>query len=182
MDWNSVLQSLITLIKTSRKCLGNTKTRISTFKNCFYYCSNPHWILHTVFENYSKCRIWIFQFFLSDLNWPVWYTDRKLKIDLFWHFFQNVNVARFARNVEWDFFCDFQSWIRIWKVTMMLQLSFFFTRSWYVWGPEFYNCNEWDKNNITCSMFCIVLQKAAQDNAFACWNEILLRHDCRAKS
>ena len=22
---------------------------------------------------------------------------------------QNVNVARFARNVEWDFFCDFQS-------------------------------------------------------------------------
>ena len=24
---------------------------------------------------------------------------------------QNVNVARFARNVEWDFFCDFQtSW------------------------------------------------------------------------
>ena len=27
-------------------------------------------------------------------------TDRKLKIDLFRHFFQNVNVARFARNVE----------------------------------------------------------------------------------
>ena len=25
---------------------------------------------------------------------------------------QNVNVARFARNVEWDFFCDFQTpWI-----------------------------------------------------------------------
>ena len=22
---------------------------------------------------------------------------------------QNVNVARFARNVEWDFFCDFQT-------------------------------------------------------------------------
>ena len=21
----------------------------------------------------------------------------------------NVNVARFARNVEWDFFCDFQT-------------------------------------------------------------------------
>ena len=32
--------------------------------------------------------------------------------DYFWHFWlffstQNVNVARFARNVEWDFFCDF---------------------------------------------------------------------------
>ena len=27
--------------------------------------------------------------------------------------FQNVNVARFARNVEWDFFCDFQPpWTR----------------------------------------------------------------------
>ena len=26
---------------------------------------------------------------------------------------QNVNVARFARNVEWDYFCDFQ---RPWKV------------------------------------------------------------------
>ena len=22
---------------------------------------------------------------------------------------QNVNIARFARNVEWDFFCDFQT-------------------------------------------------------------------------
>ena len=28
----------------------------------------------------------------------------------FWYwYFQNVNVARFARNVEWDFFCDFQT-------------------------------------------------------------------------
>ena len=26
---------------------------------------------------------------------------------------QNVNVARFARNVEWDFFCDFQPLCRI---------------------------------------------------------------------
>ena len=23
---------------------------------------------------------------------------------------QNVNVAHFARNIEWDFFCDFQTW------------------------------------------------------------------------
>ena len=34
------------------------------------------------------------------------------QIDWFWHFEllsnQNVNAARFARNVEWDFFCDFQ--------------------------------------------------------------------------
>ena len=26
---------------------------------------------------------------------------------------QNVNVARFARNVEWDFFCDFQTRFRV---------------------------------------------------------------------
>ena len=32
----------------------------------------------------------------------------------FWYFLsiQNVNIARFARNVEWDFLCDFQTlWI-----------------------------------------------------------------------
>ena len=52
----------------------------------------------TLLENYSKCRIWMFWVFFN-----------------FWQFFgsflsnQNVNVARFARNVEWDFFCDFQT-------------------------------------------------------------------------
>ena len=31
-----------------------------------------------------------------------------------WPQLKNVNVARFARNVEWDFFCDFQTqWIAI---------------------------------------------------------------------
>ena len=35
-------------------------------------------------------------------------------MDYFWHFnkllsTQNVNVARFARNVKCDFFCDFQT-------------------------------------------------------------------------
>ena len=39
------------------------------------------------------------------------------KIDHFWHFYellaiQNVNEARFARNVKRDFFCDFQTPIR----------------------------------------------------------------------
>ena len=43
---------------------------------------------------------------------------KSLKMSHFHHFFvllmstQNVNVARFARNVEWDFFCDFQTpWV-----------------------------------------------------------------------
>ena len=38
-------------------------------------------------------------------------------MDLFWHLLltfvtQNENIARFARNVEWDFFCDFQTLCR----------------------------------------------------------------------
>ena len=33
----------------------------------------------------------------------------KLKNGSFWHFTQNVKIARFARIVEWDFFCDFQT-------------------------------------------------------------------------
>ena len=40
------------------------------------------------------------------------------KLTIFWRFYeflsnQNVNIARFARNVEWDFFCNFQT---LWKV------------------------------------------------------------------
>ena len=35
---------------------------------------------------------------------------------------QNVNVARFARIVEWDFFCDFQTmWsVEVWYHKMYL--------------------------------------------------------------
>ena len=46
--------------------------------------------------------------------WPQASDFQKLaKMDQFWHFkltfvTQNVNVARFALNVDWDFFCDFQ--------------------------------------------------------------------------
>ena len=47
-----------------------------------------------VFKNSPKCTIFgIFNWLLST---------------------QNVNVARFARNVEWDFFCDFQTpWLAL---------------------------------------------------------------------
>ena len=47
---------------------------------------------------------------------------------------QNVNVARFARNVEWDFFCDFQTpctgcpdkfWMNnFWKINKLAKLPF----------------------------------------------------------
>ena len=80
---------------------------------------------YTLFENYSKCRLWILafstNFFLikTDLSGTLF--DRKLqffknspKWTIFLAFLINfcplkVNVARFARNVEWDFFCDFQT-------------------------------------------------------------------------
>ena len=35
------------------------------------------------------------------------YFQKLAKMDHFWHFY--INVARFARNVECDFFCDFQT-------------------------------------------------------------------------
>ena len=79
----------------------------------------------TLFENYSKCRLWIWDFrpifVLLILTCLVTLFDRKLqvfknspKLTILGIFnkllsTQNVNVARFARNVEWDFFCDFQT-------------------------------------------------------------------------
>ena len=81
-----------------------------------------------MFENYSKCRIWIFWILVFFTNFCLIKIDRSgntfglqalgfqklAEIDHFWRFYQllctqNVNVARFARNVECDFFCDFQT-------------------------------------------------------------------------
>ena len=79
----------------------------------------------TLFENYSKCRIWALVFstnfclIKADLSgntvWPQVSGFQKLaKLTIYCLSnkllsTQNVNVARFARNVEWDFFCDFQT-------------------------------------------------------------------------
>ena len=79
-----------------------------------------------MFENHPKCRILSFQFWhfpsifvLLELTCLVILFDRKLqvvkklaKIEYFGIFnrllaTQNVNVARFARNIKWDFFWDF---------------------------------------------------------------------------
>ena len=57
--------------------------------------------LITVFENYPKCRIWFFDF------WHFRLDQFGIFIELL--SIQNVNVARFARNVDWYFFCDFQT-------------------------------------------------------------------------
>ena len=52
----------------------------------------------TVFENRPKCRI-----FKNSPKWTIFGIFNEILAA------QNVNVARFARNVEWDFFCDFQT-------------------------------------------------------------------------
>ena len=72
-----------------------------------------------MFENYSNCRIWIFQ--ILKVTCLVTLFDHKLQIykkspkyTIFGIFNQLLssqitNVARFARNVECDIFCDFQT-------------------------------------------------------------------------
>ena len=90
-----------------------------------------------VFENYSKCRIWIFHFWhfppifdklkvtclvtLFDRKLQLFKTSPKLTIFCIFNELlatQNVNVARFARNVECDFFSEFQT---LWCCTIWFQ-------------------------------------------------------------
>ena len=107
-----------------KKINNDTKSRI------FDYCGHNVWKL-------LKCRICIFQlghfpsiFVLLKLTCLVTLFDRKLqffknspKLTYFGIFnellsTQNVNVAHFARKVEWDFFCNFQTLCilsRIWS-------------------------------------------------------------------
>ena len=83
------------------------------------FLSNMLWSNGILFENYSKCRIWFFELWHFPLFCPIktnlsGNTVWLVKLDHFWHFnellsTQNVNVAPVARNVEWDFFCDFQT-------------------------------------------------------------------------
>ena len=85
-----------------------------------------------MFENHPKCRtsnfppIFVLQNYLSgNTVWPQASGFQKLaKIDYFGIFnellsTQTVNVASFARNVEWDFFCDFQT---LWRCLTILFL------------------------------------------------------------
>ena len=80
---------------------------------------------NTLFENHLKCLLWIWHFppifaslkvtyrvTLFDRNLQVFINSPKLTIfGIFTELLstQKVNVARFVRNVEWDFFCDFQT-------------------------------------------------------------------------
>ena len=73
---------------------------------------------HTLFENYQKCRIWCFSIFTNFCPIKIypsgnnfWLQDlgfnKIFKIGPYWHF--QWTFVRFARNVEWDFFFDFQT-------------------------------------------------------------------------
>ena len=74
------LSLLSNKVRTSKQPMRNSETR-------------------TMFENHQKCRIWIFEFWLfpNSQNGPFFGIYNKLLLT------QNVNVARFARNVEWAF-------------------------------------------------------------------------------
>ena len=71
---------------------------------------------------------------------------------------QNVNVARFARNVEWDFFCDFQTPCLSQKIsfqilqTKRLELLKLNTKQgfWIQWisGQISFGYDTYDKNHV----------------------------------
>ena len=61
------------------------------------------------------------------------------KVDLFWHknellFTQNVNVARFARNVECDFSCDFHTaWYYVFLYFFPISGGRLMSYKWWLW-------------------------------------------------
>ena len=102
--------------KTGAKCC-HIAPRPTSDSITSYLLSVPEKAMNRKFENYLKCRFWILAFFTNfcpfknDLSsntvWPSFsFSETRQN----WPFFvQNVNVARFARNIEWDFFYDFQT-------------------------------------------------------------------------
>ena len=75
---------------------------------------------------------------------------------------QNVNVARFARNVKWDFFCDFQTpWLSV-----KVMNSFFFT----VWTAIYERIiKEWDLMRVRCVTKSMAVEITYKD----IWNPIM---------
>ena len=60
------------------------------------------------------------------------FCSKLTKIDHFWHFnellsSQNVYIARFARIVEWDFFCDFQTPCKLmnWVISAWMYIRYY---------------------------------------------------------
>ena len=99
-----------------------TRTEITTpahdYKSNFWvlkFCRFWKILKVRVFANYSKCRI-LFLFKRSP-NWT------------FFGIFNELFI-RFARNVEWDFFCDLQT---LWKYYLFERLCATFFRRFECW-------------------------------------------------
>ena len=92
---------------------------VTQYQRVTYQYLDPKFHLPILFEKLSKCRIYCFNFgifhqLLSYFNWLVWYhclasSFRFSKICQIINLNVVVNVARFARFIEWDFFYNFQS-------------------------------------------------------------------------
>ena len=118
-------------------CLKITQTWLALFLKEIQQTSSKSKLLHKIpvlsfhhsvwkspkMSHLNFSIFWHFSpiFVLLKLTCLVTLFDRKLQVfknSSKWTIFgifnqllstQNVNVARFARNVEWDFFCDFQT-------------------------------------------------------------------------
>ena len=114
---SDVLQAVSDLL-VKQDCISITK--VWTPKKTILVCPSVH-----TFKKLLKCLVWILAFSTNfcpidiDLSgntvWPQASVFQKLtKMNIFGLFnillsTQNVNVARFVFNVEWGFFCDFQT-------------------------------------------------------------------------
>ena len=90
-------------------------------KTCEFYYKSSH-VIHSVWKSqimshmsFSILALLQMTCLVCNTVWPqatVFKISPKLTIFGFFNELlstQNANVARFARNVEWDFFCDFQT-------------------------------------------------------------------------
>ena len=120
----SPLQSLLS--KSSESADPEIHTRMHTLHSVFKLPKSIFGISapFTLFENYSKCRIWYFWILAFSTNfcpirtvlsgntvWPQASGFQKLaKLTIFWHFLSTFVHSKCKRNnVEWDFFCYFQT-------------------------------------------------------------------------
>ena len=112
-----------------------------------------------MFENDSKCRIWIFRLLAFSINfclinsdlsgntvWPQASGFQKLaKLTIFNELLstQNVNLARFARNFKWDFLSNFCT---VSEPIVCLYGALDATRQLWVWPPK---CVKWDTQSLS---------------------------------
>ena len=136
-------------------------------------------LFHTVFENHPKMSHLNFSILAFSTNFVrlkltclVTLFDRKLQVfknSPKWIIFgifnellstQHVNVARFARNIEYDFFCDFQtlcdwffflSFYIVFQVQCLLGHSTLFTTSIKNWHANWFSW--WSKWVTTLGIF-----------------------------